>query len=103
MNFTINGTTYKSKTVDFNMICDLEDMGLSISDMNKKSSAFMRGYFALCSGLTVEQAGIEMQAEMINGGDLTALAEAMTKEITDSDFFRAINKTAEKKTTKNQK
>ena len=36
MTFTVNGKTYKAKPFDFNMVCDLEDMGISMQDASNK-------------------------------------------------------------------
>lgn len=93
--FTINGKKYKSAEVDFNFICDLEDMGISISDLRSKPLAVARAYFALCAGTDKDVAGAEIQAHMINGGALEELYDVLGKAIEESDFFRALNKTEE--------
>ena len=62
--FTINGKKYKSAEVDFNFICDLEDMGISLGDFGKKHMAVARAYFALCANTDKEFAGKEIQAHM---------------------------------------
>ena len=46
--FTVNGKEYRAKEFDFNLMCDFEDMGISIADMSKKPMAVVRAYFALC-------------------------------------------------------
>lgn len=97
--FKINGTTYTAKEFDFNTVCDLEDIGISISDMQKKPVATARAYFALCIGGDVERAGDELQQHMIDGGNLNDLVNAMVGAMNDSDFFQALTKRQEKKAT----
>lgn len=92
--FTINGRTYRAREFDFNMVCDMEDMGIAMGDFKNKQTASMRAYFALSANTTLEIAGIEMQSHVINGGDFTELAEAMGDAIGKSDFFQAIFKNA---------
>ena len=98
--FVINGKQYKAATVDFNFICDLEDMGISIAEFEAKPTAIARAYFALCANTSKTVAGAELQAHMVNGGSLEDLYEVLGKAIEDSDFFRALNKTEEAEITK---
>lgn len=93
--FTVNGKEYKAKAFDFNLMCDFEDMGLSIADMGKKPIALVRAYFALCTGRDKEFAGKEMETHIMNGGTFDDIANAMSDEMEKSDFFRSLNKTAE--------
>lgn len=96
--FTINGKKYKSAEVDFNFICDLEDMGISIKDLRSKPLAVARAYFALCANADKDVAGAEIQKHMIDGGSLEELYEVLGIEIENSDFFRALNQTEEEET-----
>lgn len=100
--FTVNKKEYKAKSFDFNLVCDLEDMGISMREMNKKQMATMRAYFALCSGISNEQAGKEMEAHVIAGGNFEEISTALNEEMDKSDFFRALTKTAEEEVTENQ-
>ena len=34
--FTVNEKSYKAKDFDFNLVCDLEDMGISLDQIKKK-------------------------------------------------------------------
>lgn len=89
-NFEINGKKYKSKEFDLNMICDLEDMGISMEDADKKPMSMVRAYFGLCAGLDKEEAGKEIQSHMIDGGKFDGIMKAMGEEMKNSDFFRAL-------------
>ena len=94
--FEINGKTYKGIDFGFGTVCDLEDMGIPMENYGNKPRLLQRGYFALCAGITAEQAGKEIEAHIIAGGNLVGLAEAMQDAIDKSDFFRAIQESAEK-------
>lgn len=99
--FTINGKEYKSKPFDFNMVCDFEDMGIEVGGMRSKQTAALRAYFAICCGEDKEYAGKEIEQHIINGGKLDDLANAMSEELENSDFFRALNKTEKTETAEN--
>lgn len=93
--FTVNGTEYKAKAFDFNLVCDLEDMGVSLEDMGKKKMSMVRSYFGLCAGKGSEFAGKELNAHFVGGGKFDGIVDAMNKEMEISDFFQALSKTAE--------
>jgi hypothetical protein len=93
--FTINGKRYQAKPFDFNTVCSLEESGVSLTEMAKKPMSMARAYFALCSGGDAEKAGAEIQAHVVSGGNLNEIYTIMGEEMNDSDFFRALNQTAE--------
>lgn len=99
MTFKVNGVTYKSAEIDYNAVCFFEDNGLDFSDVKKKGNSFMRAYFALCAGISIEDAGAMIQEHIINGGDMKGLVDAFTKEIDKSDFFQALIKGKKKDAT----
>lgn len=101
--FTVNGKEYKAKAFDFNLVCDLEDMGISMEEAEKKPMSMVRAYFALCTGKDKEYAGKEMEAHIINGGSFEDVTKAMSDEMEKSDFFRNLNKDEEQKVTENPK
>lgn len=96
--FTINGRRYTAKPFDFNTVCDLEDNGVSLSEMTKKPMSMARAYFALCYNGSKDDAGKEIQAHIVSGGNFNDLYEAMGAEMNESDFFQALNKKAETET-----
>lgn len=98
--FKINEKEYVAKPFDFNLICDLEDMGVSLQDAGRKPMVMIRAYFALCSGGNAEFAGKEMEQHLINGGSFDEISNLMSDELEKSDFFRSLSKTTEKKTRK---
>lgn len=96
--FTINNKEYKSKDFDFNLICDMEDMGVSLEQIKDKPISAIRAYFSLCAGINRNAAGKEIEAHMISGGKLDDATNIMFEEMEKSDFFRALNKTAKEET-----
>jgi hypothetical protein len=106
--FTVNEKTYTAKEFDFNLVCDLEDMGVSMDKAKEKPLSMVRAYFALCTGRGKEYAGKEMQEHLVNGGSFDDISEVMGKEMENSDFFRSLNKgeeteNAESKSKKSKK
>ena len=88
--FEINGVKYTSKPFTYNTVCDLEDMGVSLQDMQNKPMSVVRAYFAVCTSKGADYAGEQIEAHVIKGGDFNAVLEAMNEEMEKSDFFRAL-------------
>ena len=93
--FVVNGKRYVAKPFDFNMLCDLEDMGVSLEQAQNKPMSMVRAYFAICTGRGKEFAGKEMQAHLISGGAFDDIVEAMSEEMNNSDFFQSLGKNKE--------
>ena len=96
--FVINGKRYTAKPFDFNTVCDLEENGVPLQEMSQKPMSMVRAYFALCFKGNREDAGKEIQAHVIGGGDFNELYKVMGEEMNESDFFQALNKKTEEKT-----
>ena len=90
--FVINGKRYKAKPFDFNLVCDLEENGVSLAEMQKKPMSMVRAYVALCYNGNREDAGKEIQAHVINGGNFNDVYTVMGDEMNESDFFQALSK-----------
>ena len=54
----INGREYTAKPFDFNMICDLEDLGVSIEDIERKPVSIVRAYAGICMGKSAKESGV---------------------------------------------
>lgn len=93
--FKINNKIYSPVPFDFNFICDLEDMGLSLEGVSEKPMSMLRAYFAKCTGKGTEFAGKELEAHMINGGSLKDIMDVMAEEMKKSDFFRSLSQSQE--------
>lgn len=100
--FTINGHVYRSVPITFNTMADLEDYGITVSNMRDKMMSTLRAYFALCCGGDREYAGNELGAHLAAGGNLNGLSEAMAAEMNDSDFFRSLGTNASAEDGENQ-
>lgn len=101
--FTVNGKEYKSREFDFNLICDLEDMGVSLEKASDKPMSMVRAYFGLCTGRGNEYAGKEMEEHIIGGGGLEDIMNVMSDEMEKSDFFRKLNERTEQEVTESPK
>jgi hypothetical protein len=97
----VNGKEYVAKEFTFNLICDLEEMGYDMDSMGNKPMSVIRAYFALCAGVTMDVAGKEIESHLIGGGDMSVISEAMQEQMENSDFFRNLTQTEEKKITEN--
>ena len=100
--FTINGKLYQAREITFNTICDLEDAGVSLTEIEQKPISTVRSYFAICLGGNKEVAGQEIEKHIINGGNLDEIMTAFREELADSDFFRALTKNQDEEATENQ-
>lgn len=96
--FTINGKRYPAKPFDYNTVCDLEDNGVSLTDISKKPMSLARTYLAICMNGDKIKAGAEIQAHVIAGGDFTELYNVIGEEMNDSGFFQALNKETKEET-----
>ena len=101
--FTLNGVIYKAVPFDFNMMCELEDAGLSLAEVAKKPMLMARLYVSKCINGTVDEAGELINQHVIGGGNLAEILEIVGSEITESDFFRALTEKSEEKTSKGAK
>lgn len=97
--FTVNGKEYTAKEFDYNLMCDMEDIGFNIDDIAEKPFSALRGYFALCKGCTLKTAGKEISEHLGNGGTVDEILEVMTEKLNNSDFFRGQQTNTEKKDT----
>lgn len=97
--FELNGTKYPQKEMDYNMLCDLEDMGISLGDMQSKSMSFIRAYISLCMGSDTKVAGREIQNHITSGKSLEEIMDVIKEGIEDSGFFQALNKEKEQGTS----
>ena len=101
--FTVNGVTYTAKPFDFDMVCELEDMGVTFERIDKMPMSLIRAYFAICANTDKEKASAIIQSHMLNGGKLDDVTDAMSKEMENSDFFRALAKDEEQETSKGKR
>lgn len=86
---TINSKDYNiDKVIDFNAICELEELGLSLSDLKKTKMTATRALLAYVGGIDTDTAGAEIMEHLKKGGsfeDFTPLIDSLV----ESDFFQA--------------
>lgn len=90
--FTVNNKTYKAKEFNFNFLCDLEDQNLSLEDIDKKPMSLIRAYLAFSADITKEEAGLEIEKHLENGGKFNDVVDVMSAQMQESGFFRSLNK-----------
>ena len=85
---TINGKSYKAAEFDLNLLCDFEDVGISLENIDSKMFNVIRQYVASSMNVDAKTAGREISEHMKNGGDLDEISDVMSKMMEDSGFFR---------------
>lgn len=88
----INGSKYTIPELDFNAMCMLEDMGVSLTEMDRKVLSTVRGFLALAMGGDHDKAGREMEAHLASGGSLDELVSEVNRAVSESGFFQALAK-----------
>ena len=90
--FKINGKTLTAKPVDFGMMVELEDRGITAEEIASKKFRLVKVYVALCAGCSDEEA-----VALINEDPqaLPMVLEAFMKEVDASGFFQKLNAGAE--------
>lgn len=91
----INGKVYPTKEITFNTVCQFEDMGIPMSEIEAKSIMFVRAYAAMCMDKKADQAGDEIEKHVMNGGSMDELADVLRQAVEESGFFQALSKRAE--------
>lgn len=90
----INGKTYTVPELDFNAMCELEDMGVVINEMDKKVMTTVRGFLALAMNSDMESAGRELEEYIASGGKMETIVEEMNRAVSESGFFQALSQKA---------
>lgn len=99
----INGKTYKVPELDFNAMCELEDMGVVLTDMDKKVLTTVRGFLALSMGTDMETAGKELGEHLASGGTIDDMVKEINKAVSESGFFQALSQSKTKGITESKK
>lgn len=86
---TINGKQYEVAKYNYNTSCALEEMGADINVLMTKPNTLVRAYLAISGGMTVMEAGEEIEKHYMNGGTMDDFVMAMLEEVQNSGFFQA--------------
>ena len=97
MKFTINGKEYRAAKFNYNTACELEEYGVKVENLNKKPKNALRAYFAISSGMDIDDAGEEIERHILNGGSMQELSVALLTELDKSAFFGKIVEKAREK------
>ena len=96
-SFEVNGKRYEGAKMTYGNICQLEDYGVSITEVGSrnyhKNLSTPTAYFALSAGIDFDSAAEEIQEDIVKDGDMgrviREIMSAFTKAINESDFFQA--------------
>ena len=70
--------------------------------MSGRNTSLIRAYFGICSGLSKEKPGKEIEQQFIKYGKLNEISEALNKEMEKSDFFRSLTERANAATAEDE-
>lgn len=97
--FTINGKEVIARDFDFNMMADFDEMGVDVQKILTSPLVAGRAYVALCMGIDKEDAGNEIQAHIMAGGNLDEVVTVLAEKVVESDFFLKAVEQTQKTTT----
>lgn len=95
---TINGKFYRDVELDFNTVCELESMGVSITAIEDNVFSAARAYAAICMHKPLKAAGAEIEAHIISGGSMKDIYEAFGRKVEESGFFQKLRESAAEET-----
>lgn len=89
---TLNGKTYRIPEINFDAMCDLEERGVNLLDMNSveergKTLTTIRGLVAWIMDTDVKAAGHEIGEHIKNGGGLEDIIYGINAAIEESGFM----------------
>ena len=92
----INGKEYRAPEIDFNLVCDMGDLGVDIYAISEKPLQVLRGFLAIAGNMNLAEAGAEINAHIVGGGDLKEINKELTEAFNNSGFFNAMVDRAKK-------
>jgi len=87
----IGEKTINLKPIDFNAVCELEDLGFSVSGLKDKTFSSIRALVAFNMNLNILDASDFIQNHLKNGGKISDFSPLIT-HIAESDFFQSLSK-----------
>lgn len=86
----INGKEYRNVPITFNVFCKLEEMGVSVTNIENQLFTAARAYAGICMKKPAAYVGNEIEQHVINGGKITDIVNVFSQELEKSDFFQAM-------------
>lgn len=85
----LNGKEYKAKDLDFNAMCELEDMGIDLmsQDAGKKGLNTIRTMLAVILSMDELQAGKLITSHIKRGGNIEDINHIINKALEDGGFL----------------
>lgn len=96
----LNGKEYKIKDVNFDGMCELEELGLSLTTVKNKPLTAFRALVSYYCDMPIEEATKEIEAHLRSGGDFTKIYSDLVERLSESGFFQLIS--AKQKTTESK-
>ena len=88
---TIGGKNYPLPKIDFNAVCELEDLGFDFSKVDKKMMSTGRALLAFVMKTDTQTATRAFEKEMeVNKNAFNDIFVPLFNMISESDFFRAM-------------
>lgn len=86
---TIGGKDYILPKIDFNAVCELEDLGFDFSKVDKKMMSTGRALLAFVMGTDIQTASRAFEKELkVNKEAMNTIFVPLFNMISESDFFR---------------
>lgn len=86
---TVNGKEYTLPKIDFNAVCELEDLGFDFSKIDKKMMSTGRALLAFVMKTDIETASKEFSKELENNPEaFQSIFVPLFNMISESDFFQ---------------
>ena len=83
----INDREYTIPELNFNAMCELEDLGASFSEMDKQALSTVRAFLALAMGGDAEKAGKGIEAHIASGGKFDDIMQDIRQSRGGKRFF----------------
>lgn len=90
MYVMINEKRYEIPEVNFDAVCELEEMGVEFLALNPNKprlASTIRGLAAWVMGVDLKTASREIEAHIANGGNIADILEKITGAVQKSGFF----------------
>ena len=85
---TVNGKVYPVKELTWKFLVILDKEGIDVERVSGVAALNM--FVAYCGDMTPQEAEEEINAHVLNGGNLNELVDTYNKALTDSGFFRRV-------------